>query len=42
VLVLVIFALTTPKNRDAPSANLVPFFIGFTVAVLISLFAPIT
>jgi glycerol uptake facilitator protein len=42
VLVLVIFALTTPKNRDVPSANLVPFFIGFTVAVLISLFAPIT
>ena len=42
VLVLVIFALTTPKNHDAPSANLVPFFIGFTVAVLISLFAPIT
>jgi len=42
VLVLVIFALTTPKNRDAPSANLVPFFIGFTVAVLISLFAPMT
>jgi glycerol uptake facilitator protein len=42
VLVLVIFALTTSKNRAAPSANLVPFFIGFTVAVLISLFAPIT
>jgi glycerol uptake facilitator protein len=42
VLVLVIFALTTPKNCDAPSANLVPCFIGFTVAVLISLFAPIT
>jgi glycerol uptake facilitator protein len=42
VLVLVVFALTTPKNRDAPSANLIPFFIGFTVAVLISLFAPIT
>jgi glycerol uptake facilitator protein len=42
VLVLVIFALTAPKNRDVPSANLVPFFIGFTVAVLISLFAPIT
>jgi glycerol uptake facilitator-like aquaporin len=26
VLVLVICALTTPKNRGAPSANLVPFF----------------
>jgi MIP family channel proteins len=42
VLVLVIFALTAPHNRAAPTANLVPFFIGFTVAVLISLFAPIT
>jgi glycerol uptake facilitator protein len=42
VLVLVIFALTSPQNRAVPSANLGPFFIGFTVAVLISLFAPIT
>jgi glycerol uptake facilitator protein len=42
VLVLVIFALTDPCNRAAPAANLRPFFIGFTVAVLISLFAPIT
>lgn len=42
VLVLVIFALTAPRNHAAPTANLVPFFIGFTVACLISLFAPIT
>lgn len=42
VLVLVIFALTSPRNTDRPSANLAPFFIGFTVAVLISLFAPLT
>jgi glycerol uptake facilitator protein len=42
VLVLVIFALTDPRNRAAPAANLGPFFIGFAVAVLISLFAPIT
>ena len=42
MLVLVIFALTSPRNRAAPTANLGPFFIGFTVAVLISLFAPIT
>ena len=42
VLVFVIFALTSPRNAVAPSANLVPFFIGFTVAVLISLFAPLT
>jgi glycerol uptake facilitator protein len=42
VLVAVIFALTDPGNRAAPAANLAPFFIGFTVAVLISLFAPLT
>jgi glycerol uptake facilitator protein len=42
VLVFVIFALTSNRNSAAPAANLVPFFIGFTVAVLISLFAPIT
>ena len=42
VLVLVIFALTSPRNADRPGANLAPFFIGFTVAVLISLFAPLT
>lgn len=42
ILVLVIFALTSPSNAIAPKANLVPFFIGFTVAVLISLFAPLT
>ena len=42
VLVLVIFALTSPRNADGPGANLAPFFIGFTVAVLITLFAPLT
>lgn len=42
VLVFVIFALTAPRNAASPTANLVPFFIGFTVAVLISLFAPLT
>ena len=42
VLILVIFALTSPRNADRPGANLTPFFIGFTVAVLISLFAPLT
>ena len=40
--VLVIFALTSPRNADKPGVNLTPFFIGFTVAVLISLFAPLT
>jgi hypothetical protein len=41
VLVLVIFAFTAARNTAPPEANLVPFFIGFTVAVLISLFAPL-
>lgn len=42
VLVFLIFALTDTDNAAAPPAGLAPFFIGFTVAVLISLFAPIT
>jgi glycerol uptake facilitator protein len=42
ILVLVIFALSDPDNAAAPAPTLVPFFVGFTVAVLISLFAPIT
>ncbi|MGQ4807647.1 Propanediol diffusion facilitator [Candidatus Entotheonellaceae bacterium PAL068K] len=42
VLVFVIFALTAPRNTAIPAGNLAPFFIGFTVAVLISLFAPLT
>jgi glycerol uptake facilitator protein len=42
ILVLVIFALSDPDNAAAPEPTLIPFFIGFTVAVLISLFAPIT
>jgi glycerol uptake facilitator protein len=42
ILVLVIFALSDPDNAASPEPTLVPFFVGFTVAVLISLFAPIT
>jgi glycerol uptake facilitator protein len=42
ILVLVIFALSDPDNAAAPEPTLVPFFVGFTVAVLIALFAPIT
>jgi len=41
ILVLVIFALTDPRNSVSPGV-LTPLFIGFTVAVLISLFAPLT
>ncbi|MPZ13157.1 MAG: aquaporin [Chloroflexi bacterium] len=42
VLVFVIFALTAKRSTSAPPAHLAPFAIGFTVAVLISLFAPIS
>lgn len=42
VLVFVIFALTDRRNPGVPGAKLAPFFIGFTVAVHISLFAPVT
>jgi glycerol uptake facilitator len=42
VLVFLIFALVDRRNSARPGASLAPFFIGFTVAVLISLFAPIT
>ncbi len=41
ILVLLIFALTDPRNTVSPGA-MTPLFIGFTVAVLISLFAPLT
>jgi hypothetical protein len=40
--VLVIFALSVWRNTATPGVNLVPFFTGFTVAALVSLFAPIT
>jgi glycerol uptake facilitator protein len=42
ILVFVIFALTDADNPAAPPANIAPFFIGFTVAILISLFAALT
>ena len=42
VLLLVIFALVDRRNSSLPTKYLAPFFIGFTVAVLISLFAPLT
>ena len=42
ILLLVIFALVDHRNSSLPTKYLAPFFIGFTVAVLISLFAPLT
>ena len=42
ILVLVIFALVDARNTSLTAKSLAPFFIGFTVAVLIALFAPLT
>ena len=42
ILVLMIFVLVDRNNAALPTKHLAPFFIGFTVAVLISLFAPLT
>lgn len=42
ILALVIFSLADRRNAALPNKGLAPFFIGFTVAVLISVFAPIT
>ncbi|MBM3959963.1 MAG: aquaporin family protein [SAR202 cluster bacterium] len=42
ILVIVIFAITDRRNFAGPGNRLGPFFIGFTLAVLISLFAPLT
>ena len=42
ILAMVIFALTERRNAGIPTNGMAPFFIGFTVAALISLFAPIT
>ena len=42
VLVFMIFALTDPRSGHGPSRWIWPLMIGFTIAVLISLFAPIT
>jgi len=42
ILMFMIFALTDDRNAARPPAGLAPFFIGMTVTVLISLFAPMT
>ncbi|HYV39407.1 MAG TPA: MIP/aquaporin family protein [Gemmataceae bacterium] len=42
LLALVVFAVTDPRNEGAPPAGLAPVFIGLTVAVLISVLAPLT
>ena len=42
ILLFFIFALVDRRNRDAPGGNLTPFFIGFSVAIIISVLAPLT
>jgi glycerol uptake facilitator protein len=42
LLALVVFAVTDERNRGKPAANLAPVFIGLTVAILISVLAPLT
>ena len=42
ILVLIIFALTDRRNAAIPTRGITPLLIGFTIAVLISLFAPLT
>jgi glycerol uptake facilitator protein len=42
VLILMVRALTDPANSARPSSKQVPFFIGFTVAVIVSFIAPLT
>jgi glycerol uptake facilitator protein len=42
ILLLFIIALVDQRNRDAPGGNIATFFIGFAVAILISVLAPLT
>jgi len=42
ILMFMIFAVTDERNPVRPPAAIAPFFVGMTVTVLISLFAPLT
>src|SRR5262249_28591588 len=42
LLALVVFATTDPRNPGAPPTGMAPVFIGLTLAILISVIAPLT
>jgi glycerol uptake facilitator protein len=42
MLVFFVFALTHPRNDEAPQSNLTPVFIGLAVGAIISVIAPLT
>jgi len=42
ILALVVFAVSDPRNPAAPAPFLAPLVVGFTVAALISVIAPLT
>lgn len=42
ILMFVILALTDPRQKIMRNKEILPFYIGFTVAVLITLYAPLT
>ena len=42
VLAFIVFALIDPKNPARPATSMVPLFIGLTIAMLISVIAPLT
>jgi glycerol uptake facilitator protein len=42
LLALVVFAVTDPRNHGAPPHGFAPVFVGLTVAILISVIAPLT
>src|SRR5262249_55777863 len=42
LLAVMVFSFTDDRNAGAPPARLAPVFIGLTIAVLISLIAPLT
>lgn len=42
ILMFIILALTDPRHKLLKNKELIPFYIGFTVSVLITLYAPLT